>query len=63
MLTLARVCIKLKDLLTPDMRIVPLGSGGRILDLDWFLKYCEIKLVIQMSEKERKDDLLAYFKH
>jgi hypothetical protein len=45
------------------MRIVPLGSGGGILDLDWFLKYWEIKLIIQMSEIEGNDDLLAYFKH
>ena len=45
------------------MRIVPFGSGGGILDLDWFLKYWEITLVIPMSEIEGKDDLLAYFKH
>jgi hypothetical protein len=49
--------------LATDMRIVPLGSGGGILDLDWFLKYWEIRLVIKMSEIEGKDDLLAYFKH
>jgi hypothetical protein len=46
-----------------DMRIVPLGSGGAILDLDWFLNYCDIKLVIQASEIEEKDDLSAYAKH
>ena len=45
------------------MRIVPFGSGGGILDLNWFLKYWEITLVIPMSEIEGKDDLLAYFKH
>ena len=45
------------------MRIVPFGSGGGILDLDWFLKNSEITLVIPMSEIEGKDDLLAYFKH
>jgi hypothetical protein len=26
-----------------DMRILNLGSGGAILDLDWFLKYHDIK--------------------
>jgi hypothetical protein len=29
----------------PDMRILPLGSGGAILD--WFLNYPDTKLVIQ----------------
>jgi hypothetical protein len=53
------VCITL----VPDMRIVPLGSGGAILDLDWFLNYCDIKLVIHASEIEGKDDLSAYAKH
>jgi hypothetical protein len=38
------------------MRIVPLGSGGAILDLDWFLNYRDIKLAIQVSEMEGKDD-------
>jgi hypothetical protein len=46
-----------------NMRIVPLGSGGAILDLDWLLNYHDIKLVIQVSEIEGKDDLLAYAKH
>ena len=39
------------------MRIVPLGSGGAILDLDWFLNYCDIKLVRQASETEGNYDL------
>jgi hypothetical protein len=34
---------------TPDMRIVPLGSGGAILYIDRFLNYRDIKLVIQVS--------------
>jgi hypothetical protein len=38
-----------------DMRIMPTGSGGGILDLDWFLVYRDIKLVIQLSEIEGKD--------
>ena len=46
--------------LVTHMRIVPLGSGGKILDLDWFLKYRDTKLVIQTSKIEGKDDLLAY---
>jgi hypothetical protein len=46
-----------------DMRSVPSGSGGAILDLDWFLNYRDIKLVIQASEIEGKDDLSAYAKH
>jgi hypothetical protein len=29
---------KVKESPKPDMRIVSLGSGGTILDLDWFLK-------------------------
>ena len=33
-----------------DMRIVPLGSGVAVLDLDWFLNYRDAKLVIQASE-------------
>ena len=41
-----------------DMRIVPLGSGGTILDLDWFLNYRYTKLAIQPSEITGKDDLL-----
>ena len=49
--------------LSPDMRIVALLSGGAILDLDWFLNYRDIILVIQASEIEGKDDLLAYAKH
>ena len=47
------------SLVIPDMRIVPLGSGGAILDLDWFLNWRDIKLVIQPTERERNDDLLA----
>jgi hypothetical protein len=46
-----------------DIRIVPLGSGGVILDLDWFLNYRVTNLVIQEFKIERKDDLLAYCKH
>ena len=42
----------------PDMRIVPLGSGGEIWDPDWFLNYCKIKLTIQVSETEGNDKLL-----
>ena len=45
------------------MRIVHMGSGGTVLDLDWFLNYSDTKLVIQESEIEGKDDLLAYCKH
>jgi hypothetical protein len=37
------------------MRIVPLGSGGRIWDLGWFLNYRDIKLVIKESEQEGTD--------
>ena len=47
----------------PDMRIVPMVSGGAMLDLDWFLNYCDIKLVRKASAIEFKDDLLAYCKH
>jgi hypothetical protein len=43
-----------------DLRIVPLGSGGVILDLDMFLKYRDIKLDRQVSEIERKDNKLAH---
>jgi hypothetical protein len=45
------------------MRIVPLGSGGVLLDLEWFLNQQDIKLVIKERELEGKDDLLAYCKH
>ena len=31
-----------------DMRIVPLGSGGAILDLDWFLNYCDISIIVPL---------------
>ena len=41
------------------MRIVPLGSEGAILDLDWFHNYRDIELAIQASEIEGNDDLLA----
>jgi hypothetical protein len=41
------------------MRIGLSGSGGAILDLDWFLNYCDIKLVIQASEIEGKNELRA----
>jgi hypothetical protein len=44
------------------MIIVPLGSRGAILDLDWFLNYHDIKLVRQGSDIEQKDDLLAFCK-
>ena len=46
-----------------DMIIVPLGSGGAILDIGWFLSYHDTKLVIQASEIKGKDGLLAYQKH
>ena len=46
-----------------DMKIVPLGSKGAIFDFDWFLNFSDIKLVVQESEIEGKDDLLAYCKH
>ena len=46
-----------------SMRIVPSSSGGAILDFDWFPNYHDIKLVIQASEIEGKDDLLTYCKH
>jgi hypothetical protein len=42
---------------------VPMGSGGAILDLEWFLNHQDIKLVIKERELEGKDDLLAYYKH
>ena len=48
--------------LVTDMRIVPLGSEGTILDLDWFINYRYIKLVRKASEIERNDDLRAYCK-
>ena len=35
---------------SPNMRIVPLGSGGAIFDLEWFLKYRDIKLVKPASK-------------
>jgi hypothetical protein len=41
------------------MRIVNSGSGGTIFDFNWFLNYCDIKLIIQATEIEGKDDLLA----
>ena len=37
-----------------DMKIVPLGSKGTILNFDWFLNYSDIKLVIQESEKKER---------
>ena len=43
-----------------DLRIVHSGSGGEILDIDWFHNYCGIKLVRQASEIERNNDMLAY---
>ena len=45
------------------MRIVLLGSGGGILDLDWFLNNSDIKLVIQAYEIKGKDDMLANCQH
>jgi hypothetical protein len=42
-------------LVPADMRIMPSGSGSEILDLDWFLIYRDIKLVIQASKIEGKD--------
>ena len=44
------------------MGIVRLGSGGAILDLDWFLNYRDIKLAILAEEIEGNYDLLAYCK-
>ena len=41
------------------MKIVPLGSGGTTLDLGCFLNSRDIKLAIQASEIQGKDDLLA----
>jgi hypothetical protein len=49
--------------LASDLRIVPLGSGGAIMDLHWFLNYRDIKLVVDASEIEGSNDLLAYCKH
>jgi hypothetical protein len=37
---------------TADLRIVPLGSGGAVLDLDRFLNYRDTNMVIQASEIE-----------
>jgi hypothetical protein len=45
--------------LNTDMKIVLSGSGGAVLNLDWFLNYHDIKLVRKASEKGRKDDFLA----
>jgi hypothetical protein len=51
------LCVK--DIKGADMRIVPLGSGGAIPNLEWFLNYCGNKLVSKASEIERKDGVLA----
>jgi hypothetical protein len=40
-----------------DIRIVPLGLGGTVLDHDWFLNNRDIKLAIQASEIEGNDDV------
>ena len=37
-------------LFIPDMRIVTLGPGGAIVDIDWFLNYRDTKLVVQVPE-------------
>ena len=44
-----------------DLRIVSLGSGGAILNLDWFLNYRDIKLVGEVSEIERNHDMFKNF--
>ena len=43
-----------------EMGIVHFGSEVAILDLNWFLNYCDIELVRQASERVRKDNLIAY---
>ena len=48
---------------TSDMRIRSFGSGGKILNLDWFLNYGDTKLVIQSTETEGRDVLSAFCKH
>jgi hypothetical protein len=45
---------KIADELLSDMRIVPLGSVGVILDVDCLLNWFDIKLVIQAPEIEEK---------
>ena len=49
-------------ILGTDMRFVPLGSGGAILELEWFLNYHDIKLVIQASAIEGNIGLLDQYK-
>ena len=39
-----------KCVLHADMRTVLLGSGGAILDFEWFLNYRDIKLIRQASK-------------
>jgi hypothetical protein len=53
----------MNEIPSTDMRIVSLGSGGAILDLNWFLSYGDTRLVKQALEIEGKDDLLPYCKH
>ena len=53
---------QIQDNVGTNMRIVCLGSGGTILDLDWFLNYRGAKLAIHASQIEGKNDLLACIK-
>ena len=57
---LTQVELKHGQMFRSDMRISLLGSGGSILDFDWFFNYHDTELVIQASEIELKDDLSAY---
>ena len=38
-----------------DLRIIPSGSICAILDLDWLLDYCYVKLVGEASELGRNN--------
>ena len=51
------------DSVITDLRIVPSGSGGAILYLDWFLNSCDNKLDRQASEIKRNYDMIGYCKH
>ena len=42
------------------MRIRPFSSGGKISDTDWFLNYCDIKLVRPASKIERMDGFQGF---
>jgi hypothetical protein len=39
---------------------MPLGSGGAILDDDWFLNFRDIKFLRKALEIERNDGMLAH---